>query len=197
MWIILSSAFLAVFLLVRALFSKKIKASALYVLWILVAIRLLMPTYIPVEVDWFADQNYIAFSTQVESVEENIGQYFVDADATGSNEQTMESANTDITTVDANVFFSDIPQAAKQHPFQFIWIMGIIGFGCYFIVLNVRVYVRIKRSRVLLDEYHYKVPVYYVKWVSSPSLIGVFRPAIYLNQQAYESDKTNFVIEHE
>lgn len=217
MWIILSSVFLAVFLLIRALFSKKITATAMYVLWILVAVRLLIPTYIPVEFELFSAQNTPSITYQVEAIEDSVSDYFAGqkvSNVSGDKientvlpsdavvQSTADDNRNNIVqgnTSSDNAVINTTPGTTKftDHPFLFIWILGILGFGCYFIITNIRFSMRLKRSRILLSEYDCKLPVYLVKWLPAPCMAGLARPTIYVNEQIYEVENPDYIIEHE
>ena len=216
MWIVLSSAFMAVFLLVRALFSKKITASAMYILWILVAIRLLIPTYIPVEWNLFPPQNIPSITYQVEAVEDQVTEYFAEsevltegetnptipvtpsdaiAQSVTDNLDTTIQNNTNSTSVVLNT--NKMKNNITNHPFLFVWMLGILGFGLYFLVTNIRFSLRLKRSRIPLSEYECKLPVYLVQWLPAPCMTGLLHPAIYVNDKIYELEHPEHVILHE
>lgn len=215
-WIILSSAFVAVFLFIRALFSKKITASAMYVLWILVAVRLLIPTYIPVEWNLFPAQNIPSITYQVEAVEDQVTEYFaesevltegetnptipvtpsdaIDQSVTDNLDTTIQN-NTNSTSVVLNT--NKVTNNITNHPFLSVWMLGILGFGLYFAVTNIRFSLRLKRSRIPLSEYECKLPVYLVKWLPAPCMTGLLHPAIYVNDRIYELEHPEHVILHE
>ena len=219
MWIILSSAFLAVFLLVRALFSKKIKSSAMYLLWILVAVRLLVPTYIPIELDLPVETKCGSLTTQIEAVEEYSAEYFYAINSESSTEngltenttaKTDSNINTNTDTLvsdttseaaisDFSTNRSDIiPESnVLDHPIQFVWFLGVVGFACYFTIVNLRFNIRLKRSRVLVEKYQNKVPVYTVNWLKSPCMTGILHPGIYINGNQYVEANSTYVLLHE
>lgn len=199
MWIILSSAFVAVFLLIRALFSNKIKATAMYVLWILVAVRLLVPTYIPVELDLFSNVHIPSITTQIVGVEENTAGIINDVALPGEAENDIVANNAVNTTnpvINETVIANTDTQTTTFfiHPLMLIWLIGMIGFACYFVLSNLKFLSNLRKRRVLLEQFDYNIPVYFVEGLHSPCMAGILHPAIYVNSKT-ECDK--FVLDHE
>lgn len=201
MWIILSSAFLAVFLLIRALFSNKIKSTAMYALWILVAVRLLVPTYIPVELDIFSNNNLSSVAYQITAVEESRSGYLNDDASTTVNNSVV--VDTSEPTGASNGALSDTEQSTKAthqlpvHPLLLIWIIGVAFFAIYFAVSNIRFHNSLKKNRVKIEKYSYKIPVYFVQGLPSPCMTGIFHPAIYVNEQIQGHESDRYVLDHE
>lgn len=208
MWIVLSSAFIAVFLLIRALFSSKIKATAMYALWILVAIRLLVPTYIPVELDLFENIKMPTITTQIAAVEQNTHPSFnniVLPDQSGNNviedEVQVPVANDTTTDIVTPTVPSDSMTPNETdfsiHPMICIWLIGMIAFGCSFIVSNIKFYRMLLKKRQFLEQYQYKIPVYYVEGLQSPCMTGIINPGIYINERITDPEEDKYVLDHE
>lgn len=63
-WILLSSIFIVIFLIIRGIWGKKINPHVMYFLWIFVAVRLLVPSYIPVETSVMPVTSYVVSMEQ-------------------------------------------------------------------------------------------------------------------------------------
>ena len=217
-WILLSTIFLAVFLVLRAIFVNKINIRVMFVLWILVAVRLLVPTYIPIQAESFTQYSISSLTSHILNLDETIpyiwadngifnnsndtqNMIFVSEDSqaesnrinntnmSGNRADALEDNNQIITnssdqnrvgngSYDAFVMENenDILLYILNHPWQFIWILGMLVVASSMIVSNLKWYQHLKRYRTPLntitDQFDSPVPVYYVKSLKSPCLVG-------------------------
>lgn len=180
----------------------------MYALWILVALRLLVPTYFPVELDLFENIKMPAITTQIAALEQNTHPSFdiiVLPDQSGNNiiEDEVQVPVANDTTID--VVTPTVPSdsitpnetAFSIHPMICIWLIGMIAFGCYFIVSNIRFHRMLLKKRHLLEQYHYKIPVYYVEGLKSPCMTGIINPRIYINERITDRKEDKYVLDHE
>jgi len=174
MWMILAV------MLFRLLFKKAPKA-IVCCLWGLVALRLLIP---------FSFESALSLIPSSEPISENI--FF---DATPSIESGIDSIDAPVNSILAEHYTPD--QFASVNPLQIalfvlecIWIGGIILFLIYalisFIVLKYKV-----RASIAYDK-HVKM----CDSVSSPFILGIFCPTVYLPSEIGE-EQIEHVLLHE
>ena len=81
------------------------------------------------------------------------------------------------------------------------WYTGIAVMGCALLGANLRFacMLRKKRQRISPEELPEpcRVPVYLVEDLPSPCLFGLFRPAIYINEQALVPGRLSHILAHE
>ena len=81
------------------------------------------------------------------------------------------------------------------------WYAGMAVMGCALLSANLRFayMLRKKRQRISQEELPEtcRVPVYLVENLPSPCLFGLFRPAIYINQQALVPGRLSHILAHE
>ena len=176
-----------------------------YFLWLIVLLQLVLPVSIPtplsiynlipesiVHIDTvdeakytYAEENYgIDTNTEVSYV------YIVDENSDASNQA--------ITETDHNYFESVtyLPtEVVSYHnngtvSFEFIWILGIVGFITYFVISSVKLR-KILNEAVIVDK-----NIWACDNVDSPFVLGVFNPRIYLSS-SMDPKHMDYVIMHE
>ena len=81
---------------------------------------------------------------------------------------------------------------------RIVWMVGVVGMTAWFVVSNLRLWGRLRRSRRAYPVEGCPVPVYRADFLASPCLAGVFRPAIYLNREAAEHpERLKYILAHE
>lgn len=182
--IVTSSVLILAILLVRILFKEKVSRRLQYGLWLLVVIRLLVPISItsPASVmntmDAAGAEQFIVGQT----IEVQPAQTLLDE---GNSAQPDADANTH--------FSMHFPAIIRV-----VWIAGAAVVGIWFATVNITFYTRLRKKRRRIETANCKLPVYIVDSIPSPCLFGVFRPAIYLTEQACLNPRTtNHVVTHE
>lgn len=221
-WFMLSTVFLMLFLLLRKISEKWMKPQVVYFLWIFAAFRLLIPITIPVLPNSFTFSDLLtdgindisvfsqnqsenkANNPDLDFTEKNSDQ---DSGYFTQNGQFDESQAAFNHTANASNFvdsttLSDENQTQEIHDRKIsvwftVWFAGVLFFLILFSAINMKWYLRIRRSRVLCRHIHSPVPVYVVRWISSPCLAGIFRPAIYVNEGFFERKENDLILEHE
>lgn len=81
----------------------------------------------------------------------------------------------------------------------YVWAGGIILAGSYFVFVNIRFSVLLKKNRRLLEHIEgYRLPVYVAENIDTPCMYGLFRPVIYVTPEVRKSEKVlKHVLEHE
>lgn len=155
---------------VSALFPYKMKYRWFYVIWFLIALRLL----IPININWSEAPIQLTQSVEVQKQAE------VDV-AVSNQTAALKSVDNEASTDIANNFsvFSWL---------MLIWGIGAFAFfvyhlGCYwFFLRRIRPWCR----KMQIDA---NISVYYCKVVSTPMLVGFFQPRILLPQTEYNHER--------
>ncbi len=178
--LITSSVLIAAVLLLRKCLRGKVSARLLYLLWAVVAIRLLFPFSFPADtsvmnlpaaqqVDHFITQRVIRIAP----------------DNTPASPAQTETPAT--------------PEGSQPavSPLLGVWAGGAALTGGWLLYVNLRFYRRLRRCRIPVAA-DSPLPVYQVDIVSSPCLFGLIRPAVYVPAHAVQ-DPTVFrhVLIHE
>lgn len=179
-WLVSSSVLIVMIIALRFVVKGKISLRLQYGLWALVLVRLLIP---------------VSFGGSPISVE-NVTQEAVALEPVQfvSTALQTESPNLDTSTSDYQLMNreSSVGEVTK-----IVWLCGIAVIGICFVFSNLRLYVQLKRTRILLSTNH-ALPVYFSDVADTPCLFGLLRPAVYLSKQAFENEEAErHAIAHE
>ena len=177
--LLISSAILITVLAVmRFLFRGRIPPGLQYAVWLLVLLRLFLPFHLfPSPVSAAGAITHAIQTGQVDEAEQTVYQ----ADAYVSVEADHPPAE--------NLSF--------DHILRYGWLIGSVAAALWFGAANGKLAVRLRRTRRRLD-YAAPVPIYIADGLSSPCLYGLFRPAVYLTEQAaHDPRRAHITITHE
>ena len=184
------SVLILVFLLFRPLLERFYQAKLRYWLWLLVAVRLIIP--VPVITTYSL--------ITIPAVPETIGYYQEDRSAFSSVEQGVQLEKTDADAQAARMENGSL--SAHTQPLTFspvvataIWAGGALVFLMYHFV-GYWIFKRKIRAWCVLKE-RVVPPVFTCKKISSPMLIGLIRPAILLPEAEYAQENLQMIIAHE
>ncbi len=201
--LITSSVLIAAIVLLRYIFRNMISRRAQYVLWLLVALRLLVPANLPA-----IEHNVLSVteraSTQVElSLTERLD---------STIHQTMESADVLVSQYTTSESQSAGVIGGADGPTEIyvsgpsLWLIfahfihrgGMAVMALWFLAANLRFARRLRRTRVPLDGVESRYPVYLCDDIPSPCLFGLFQPSIYVTSAAAKDEsRLRYVIAHE
>ncbi|MCH5268935.1 MAG: M56 family metallopeptidase [Lachnospiraceae bacterium] len=206
--IISSSIIILVVLSIRSLCGKYIGQRFKYALWIVIAVKLLipMPFENPINViNYFPSESnavvHIMDNNESEDISgiatENTRQ--VSSVHTG-NEKTSPANNNDTIAKTESIR----PTAGIEDKvsgiqiIEWIWIIGIVFFAGYLLINNIIFSVKLRRKRKYIEKYRDALPVYITSLVHSPCLFGIIKPAIYLPDGWKISEKyRDYILLHE
>lgn len=199
-WMISSSCLILIVLMVRRLFAGKVSLRLQYALWLLVAVRLLIPINLgnsAISIENFI--NHISAQEQIEEiVKSEVPEISVHHNTEGikiydsieeirneekGNLQESEQLKEQLEVVPQNAPFQT--EATKKEILNVdilmgIWMIGMTILSCIFLVSNLIFARKLKKSRNLLGDSYGKLPVYESAVIDTPCLFGIFRPAIYV-----------------
>lgn len=206
--IISSSAIILVVLMIRGLCGKYIGQRFKYALWLVIAVKLLipMPFENPINViNYFrsgsnavvriADNNRSEDSSAIAT--ENMQQM---PSVNEGNEKTSPVNNNDAIakTEPIRPAVSIKDKAGKVQILKWIWIIGSVLFTGYLLISNIIFSAKLRRKRKYTGKYRDTLPVYITPLVHSPCLFGIIKPAIYLPDGWEISEKyRDYILLHE
>ena len=214
-WIITSCVLIGIVLLVRLCLKNRISLRLRYALWLIVLVRLLVP------VNFFNStisvMNVVPEPAPVAELQQ--------PEILDAPEQTPTQSITDtpvsqvpilpvnptpITPVTPEVqepVQLPQPQITEKEPvpektfsvtllLQILWITGMAVTALVFFITNIRFTLRLKRTKQP-EQADCSLPVYRSSAVDTPCLFGLFKPAIYLTQEAVEDEGKHHILTHE
>lgn len=218
-WCLSSSAMVLLFLLVRRLLRRHIDPRLMYALWLVVALRLLIPG------QWFTLPISVVGSVEkqvaMEEIMEDITPKATVALPVEAN-STPEREEQSWTVFHGGLIYDRTynPQPTEEGPngtlevtygksFNFrpfwigVWYTVFRVFSLAIVILKICLYYRFeKRRRPLPKELPYpcSLPIHVMDNLASPCLFRCFwmePPTIYLNQKALDSGHIDHVVAHE
>lgn len=208
-WVISSGVLIALIIALRFFLKGKISLRLQYTLWALVLLRLLVPVSFgssglsvmnaveraAVDTSSFtsAAVRYVGGDTSALAVaelapnagmEEQAAQYEANRQEWQA-EMDAARAETGITITVADIL-------------RYIWLSGAAVIALWLLASNLRLALKLKKSRRSIEVEGCQLPVYMSDEVDTPCLFGLLRPAIYMTTEATESATTlRHSIEHE
>ncbi|MCH5254169.1 MAG: DUF4825 domain-containing protein [Lachnospiraceae bacterium] len=207
--IITSSILIVCIVLLRGLCKGRISAKLQYMLWLIVAVRLMMPgltlifpNLLP-EADFSimnaadkaeeAAKDYIQSEGLAEPIQWNFS-------LPGNGLPFLTNANSNGPTA---VFVAGRFPAAVvwMDIFKGIWCFGMVVAGIWMIAVNIRFMRKLRKSRSRYEygKEDFELPIYLAKELSSPCLYGLpGRQAVYLPEDvAEDAEKVRHILAHE
>ncbi|MBD5520761.1 MAG: DUF4825 domain-containing protein [Lachnospiraceae bacterium] len=198
--IITSSILIICIILLRRLCRGKISAGVQYALWLIVALRLIVPAVMVVFPNLLPE-----WDLSIMNVAEKVG--------TNAQDYMQEPVNIG----QINVPFGKLPfvNVANDGPtavfvagqigwtwldfFKGIWYAGIVIAGVWMAAVNILFMRRLLANRTKYEKEDYKLPIYYVKELASPCLYGIpGKQAVYLPEEVIEDEeRIRHILAHE
>ena len=208
--LISSSVLILVLTALRFLFRNKISRRLQYALWLLVALRLLIPVSLLPQASFSVMTGAQALTRQWESPvvqtpsasNATLDLPAVPSDSAGITGTTDAAWNTELPTPSLS---ADAPEEPATHPSlswpelaELIWLAGAAAVLLWMLAVNLRFRRQLLRTRQAAAVPGCPLPVYVSESILSPCLFGAVRPAIYLTPKAMESeDGLRHVLTHE
>ena len=212
LWILSSSLLILIIIGLRFLLKGKISFRVQYVLWLIVLLRLLIPFSVgrsPVSVENVLPASRPVLVQPQQRIEPDYQPPAGEFTAVPS-EQTVPQT-TSVSTGEFTIVPSEqtVPQTTSVEMtvsqsidygklLQTIWMIGAGVIMLSGIISNLLFQRKLRRSRTALSGCKTDLPVYIVQWLSTPCLAGLFRPSIYLTEEAVTSPvRLRHVLAHE
>ncbi|MGI5930805.1 M56 family metallopeptidase [Pseudoflavonifractor sp.] len=183
--LVTSSVLIVVIALLRLVLRGKISQRVQYALWLLVAVRLLVPvSFVSSPVSVMNAVEPVTETIQISRTEQQLpigtGQI---QNITGEN----PPAQTGTVTTPSQPQSGDTAQIQPTEPgvdpgtvLRWVWLAGAVVVGCWFLLSNLVFRRRLVRSARPLAGVDCPLPVYVSAGAPSPCLSGLVRPGIYL-----------------
>ncbi len=207
-----SSALILIITALRRALRGKISPTLQYALWLVVALRLLIPgALFPAPVTLLGITQDIE-SAVTESIEPEAPaeplpspQFPVFEYIPGENIITPPAAANPVPPIPGNTVHEapSAPPAEKTTPqnlWKVLWVAGIAAVSGMFLISNLVFYMKLRRSARRIPEselpFPCPIPVYCADAISSPCLFGL-RGTVYLNKAAMHPERIRHVLIHE
>ena len=205
--IITSSILILCIALIRWLCRGRIRACLQYTLWLVVAIRLIMPgiTWIFPNLLPESDLSILNVTNRIETVaQEYIPQPELPIQITFPL-SGLPSLNGQSSDGPTSVFLAGKIGWMWTDFFHVIWCFGMIVAGIWMLVVNIKFSKKLHQNRTKIlvqaqfDNKEYKLPVYLVEEISSPCLYGLpGRQAVYLPKELeVDEERRRHILAHE
>ena len=197
--IITSSVLILCMVLLRRLCRKKISAKLQYMLWLVVAIRLVMPGIIVFWPNLLPESAYSVLNA-ADRMERAAQEYIRPSEqpvqgslpSKGLPFLTEENADGKVVT-----YLTD--QTMWLRFLEKVWYLGMAAIAFWMIAVNFRFMRRLYESRRRYQREGFELPVYTTKELSSPCLYGMpGRQAVYLPEDMTEDENgVRHILAHE
>lgn len=159
------------------IFNIKYSAKYRYIIWIIIAVRLIIPFQLDV-------QN----SVVVELPIQNFTAY--------QDNYSNEALKYDNLAKEQNLNFKNNKQISLKESLELIWSFGFAMFLIFHIFSYSKFKKNVNRWSRLLDI-EFDIPVYICPKIDTPMLVGLFKPKILIPRQTYSKLEIDTVLEHE
>lgn len=215
LWILESSLLVLMILGIRKVFQGKIHYSVVYVLWLVVLIRFLVPVnFIPSpfgigdrfyhvasemknaeqsSASFYLEKHFKAQTTRHQGkIQKNKSKKTLSGEKKTAVQELKAENGRQTTAAESRSILMSMLQFVKGIPwttvFIMVWGIGTVGIFCCFAWSNLHLLHRLSKNRQLL-EYRGDVAVYSTNVLHTPCLYGIFHPAIYLPECLLEKER--------
>ncbi len=172
---------------------RKVPSRVIYSLWLIVAVRLMIPFGLPESTVSIMNFRKCADKGFTYTIPEKNEPPDI-AIKNPEPEPKPEYSTTDNATVPY------IIKSDKKDVYSMLSVIHII-VSCiilvWFSAVNIMFYINLRRNRVKYET-ECIIPVYVVEDLDSPCIFGIFRPSVYLNKSALlQKENLDYIISHE
>ena len=223
--LITSSVLIAVILLLRRLFRKRVSQRLIYAAWLLVALRLLIPIQFgksqfsiatlvkkteanaPIQQVQQALREPVAGPSRAELYDQLLNEYLQE-NPVSEIPDTPEVSEPPVAPQKPVTITPEVEQSIQAQVQEritgptvmdiltAIWFVGICGMGAWFLTANLLFMTRARRNALPFEDKHHRIRI--SPNVPTPCVVGLFRPVIYLTAECAENDELrSHVLTHE
>ncbi len=197
-----ASVLIAAVIAVRRLFGQKMPCRLRYALWCLALLRLCIPVSL-LQSPW---------SVMNAVPDTGLGDRYVyvapvsrqpvgDADGVSAGENgQVEDANSfgyAVLSEDGGTVTRYAARPTLGQLAGWAWLGGSLCVGIWFVAVNLRFMLNLRRTRRPLAGEYGPLPVYVTDVITSPCLFGLVHPAIYVTRRAVQQGRLDYVVVHE
>lgn len=206
--IITSSVLIICITLLRQFSKGRISARMQYLLWLVVAVRLVMPAITVFFPDILPESDFSIMN--MTNRMEMAAQDYIQPEDSVQSMGVQESFS--INSIDELSFLPEVEEDGPTAVLQIrpvvwvwtdwirgIWYLGIVVLVIWMAAVNLHFRNRLRKSRTKYEVKDFKLPVYIAKNLSSPCLYGLpFCQAVYIPEDmAKEEEKIRHILTHE
>ena len=200
--LITSSVLITAITALRALLKDVVSARLVYALWLVAALRLMLPFSLapsPVSVMNAAPETVFVLSEDVPLQLDNTAYVLpTPGDTAQAGEAAQEPAGAQENSATSGAAKPNKPGIDLLTALRALRIAGTAALAVYFAAVNSEFYFRLRSTRRRLETPGSALAVYLADTLQSPCLAGIFRPAVYLTPASLESkERAQMVILHE
>lgn len=200
--LITSSVLITAITALRALLKDVVSARLVYALWLVAALRLMLPFSLapsPVSVMNAAPETVFVLSEDVPLQQDNTAYVLPTLGYTAqAGEAAQEPADAQESSATSGAAEPNKPGIDLPTALRTLRIAGTAALAVYFAAVNSAFYFRLRSTRRRLETPGSALAVYLADTLQSPCLAGIFRPAVYLTPASLESkERAQMVILHE
>ncbi|MEG1384703.1 MAG: M23/M56 family metallopeptidase [Oscillospiraceae bacterium] len=204
--IITSSVIIVVLFLFRRVLGFRVSAKLQYALWLLVAIRLLIPLPLlssPISIMNLENtrvfeqtaQTIVSAMQAPDSARSGSDQLISEDGVQSSTENNFRPSEPKPNTAKSPISFS---RANLKSSVLFVWLAGMTATAAWFAASNFLLYLKLKKERVEVSVPIAECRIYRTALLSSPCLFGLFCPSVYLTDNVMkDSEASEYVLLHE
>lgn len=202
--ILSGSVLILAVLLMRQVLGHKISKRLQYGLWLVVALRFLLPFSLGESafsvLNFWHPKGPVPISMTEETIETKPMSVAEVIESAEERTETTTHFSKAENGVDGEGGYQS-PNAPDRRSIKNLlyglWVFGTLLVGAFFVLSNILFYKQLKKKRKKL-AIKAPCPVYEVSDLPSPCLFGIFKPAIYLNAKAlYHTQGLSYVLAHE
>lgn len=184
-------------IILRGLFGKRISKRFLYAMWLIVALKLLVP--VPMIFNSYHVMNLIYSVAEQNKTggikDENAKQNF--GGEYGEKESYVDGSQLENSIVQQDIERTKDDEAKRGIVGRFFWIIWLLGAGlCGSTILasNLIFSISLRKKRRRLEkeegmEIAGKIPVYCTEQITTPCLFGLFSPTIYVTEECLKLEQ--------
>ncbi len=195
--VISSSVLIAIIAILRLFLKGKVKNNVIYSLWLIAAIRLMIPFEMPessFSLMNLRNNDKISTAENINFTSENQPNGIITADTNYTAESKSQYIPNDNTYQNRKLQHETDKQ---KNIIFYIWFFGFAAITIWFATVNLKFYFYLKKHRKKV-RLKCSLPVYMVRKLDSPCLFGIAAPAIYINDASIAEKKNlYYIISHE
>lgn len=187
-WIVSSCVLIVAVVCLRRLCKGKISLRLQYAMWLLVAVRLLVPVNFGQSILSIYNIPLYIEEQRTESAVRVSEQWDLEKDYAGFYQQIIETYRNEIAGVADKVQAVTDESEVRKGAYTIseigmvIWSVGVLLVFIVFIVTNILFRMRLKYNRIKLHVPYSKLPVYLSEKIETPCISGIIRTKIYVTK---------------